>query len=313
MKAICAISLVLGLVGGDGTPAAQAAQAPRAGTAMQAKDGDVLLIEGDARVKLIRRREANATAVYNPAERWLVLMIDYARGGKPPDGGIDADFSYQEVAQWPLGERWSGAVVLDEYSVAGEFSSAIAAIGLTTDNGLIQLLGGPQASLFRDPAAASVIAFRGSTRGGAGNRPPAETEARLVAQASRNAQNNGRVPGNFATGVAMTADVSGGVVMNPPPPGSQPVRVGGSITKPTQTVRVEAVKPQRAIEAGVSGMVIIEATIGTDGSVTEAKVLRSIPLLDEPALAAVRQWKFTPTLLNGVPVPIIMTVTVNFP
>ena len=215
MKAICAISLVLGLVGGDGTPAAQAAQAPRAGTAMQAKDGDVLLIEGDARVKLIRRREANATAVYNPAERWLVLMIDYARGGKPPDGGIDADFSYQEVAQWPLGERWSGAVVLDEYSVAGEFSSAIAAIGLTTDNGLIQLLGGPQASLFRDPAAASVIAFRGSTRGGAGNRPPAETEARLVAQASRNAQNNGRVPGNFATGVAMTADVSGGVVMNP--------------------------------------------------------------------------------------------------
>jgi len=46
--------------------------------------------------------------------------------------------------------------------------------------------------------------------------------------------------------------------------------------------------------------------------VTDAKVLRSIPLLDNAALEAVRQWEFTPTLLNGVPVPVIMTVTVQF-
>jgi periplasmic protein TonB len=43
-----------------------------------------------------------------------------------------------------------------------------------------------------------------------------------------------------------------------------------------------------------------------------ARLLRSIPLLDQAALEAVRQWEFTPTLLNGVPVPVIMTVTVNF-
>jgi len=53
-------------------------------------------------------------------------------------------------------------------------------------------------------------------------------------------------------------------------------------------------------------------TIGPDGRVKEAKVLRSIPLLDQAALDAVKQWQFTPTLLNGVPVPVIMTVTVNF-
>ena len=47
-------------------------------------------------------------------------------------------------------------------------------------------------------------------------------------------------------------------------------------------------------------------------SVTDAKVLRSIPLLDAAALDAVRQWVFTPTTLNGQPVPVIMTVTVNF-
>ena len=44
----------------------------------------------------------------------------------------------------------------------------------------------------------------------------------------------------------------------------------------------------------------------------DAKVLRSIPLLDQAALDAVKQWVFTPTLLNNVPVPVIMTVTVNF-
>ena len=57
---------------------------------------------------------------------------------------------------------------------------------------------------------------------------------------------------------------------------------------------------------------IIEATIGADGQVTNARVLRSVPLLDQAALDAVRQWEYTPTLLNGVPVPVIMTVTVTF-
>jgi len=56
----------------------------------------------------------------------------------------------------------------------------------------------------------------------------------------------------------------------------------------------------------------LEITIGPDGKVSDARVLRSIPLLDQAALDAVRQWVFTPTLLNGVPVPVIMTVTVNF-
>ena len=43
-----------------------------------------------------------------------------------------------------------------------------------------------------------------------------------------------------------------------------------------------------------------------------ARVLRSVPLLDQAALDAVRQWQYTPTMLNGVPVPVIMTVTVTF-
>jgi protein TonB len=75
---------------------------------------------------------------------------------------------------------------------------------------------------------------------------------------------------------------------------------------------VKPTYPAIAQSARVQGIVIIEATIGTNGRVTNTKVLRSIPLLDQAAIDAVKQWEFTPTTLNGVPVPVIMTVTVQF-
>ena len=94
------------------------------------------------------------------------------------------------------------------------------------------------------------------------------------------------------------------------PPGT--LRVGGNIRTPTKVVDVRPVYPPIAQSARVRGMVIAEILVGTDGTVQDAKILRSIPLLDQAALDAVRQWRFTPTLLNGVPVPIMMTATVEF-
>ena len=104
----------------------------------------------------------------------------------------------------------------------------------------------------------------------------------------------------------------------PPPPefaqvdGQAPVRVGGNVKTPTKIQDVRPVYPQEALDAQVSGLVILEAIIDTQGNVRTARVLRSIPMLDEAALQAVRQWRFTPTVLDGVAVPVIMTVTVNF-
>jgi protein TonB len=72
------------------------------------------------------------------------------------------------------------------------------------------------------------------------------------------------------------------------------------------------VYPAMAQSARIGGVVIIEATIGADGKVIDTKILRSVPLLDQAALDAVRQWEYTPTLLNGVPVPVVVTVTINF-
>jgi len=92
----------------------------------------------------------------------------------------------------------------------------------------------------------------------------------------------------------------------------QPARVGGNIPPPKKMKDVRPAYPALAQSAHVQGVVILEATIGPDGRVQDAKVLRSIPLLDAAALEAVRQWEFSPTLLNGQPVPVIMTVTVNF-
>jgi TonB family protein len=91
-----------------------------------------------------------------------------------------------------------------------------------------------------------------------------------------------------------------------------PIRIGGEIQAPVKITDAKPVYPAMARSAGVSGAVTIEATIGPDGKVIDAKVVRSIPLLDQAALDAVRQWKYNPTLLNGVPVPVLMTVTVNF-
>jgi TonB family protein len=92
----------------------------------------------------------------------------------------------------------------------------------------------------------------------------------------------------------------------------QPVRVGGPVSPPKKTKDVRAVYPPIAQSARVQGVVILEVTIGIDGRVQDAKVLRSIPMLDAAALDAVKQWEFTPTMLNGAPVPVMMTVTVNF-
>ncbi len=96
------------------------------------------------------------------------------------------------------------------------------------------------------------------------------------------------------------------------PSGTTPVRVGGNIRPPEKTTHVTPIYPEVAKSARVQGVVILETLIDEQGRVADARILRSIPLLDQAALDAVRQWEFTPTLLNGVPVPVVMTVTVQF-
>jgi protein TonB len=115
-----------------------------------------------------------------------------------------------------------------------------------------------------------------------------------------------------SNGSGNVGEIGPTVALPTAPPVQTPVRLHSGIRAPQRVVYVTPVYPPAARLARVDGMVIIEATIDERGNVARAQLLRSIPLLDEAALTAVRQWKFTPTLLNGVAVPIVMTVTVNF-
>ena len=94
--------------------------------------------------------------------------------------------------------------------------------------------------------------------------------------------------------------------------GRAPLRPGENLPPPTKIVDVQPAYPEIAQSARVQGVVVIDAVIDESGSVSAARVARSIPLLDQAALDAVRQWKFTPTLLNGAPVPVVVTMTINF-
>jgi len=109
-----------------------------------------------------------------------------------------------------------------------------------------------------------------------------------------------------------SAIVTEGVAPPPPPPPQPVLRIGGNIRAPQKIADVAPISPPIALAAGVDGIVILEAVIAEDGSVRDVRVLRSIPLLDAAAVEAVRQWRFTPTLLNGEAVPVVMTVTVAF-
>jgi TonB family protein len=98
----------------------------------------------------------------------------------------------------------------------------------------------------------------------------------------------------------------------PAPPVAAPVPVGGNIREPRRTHYVPPEYPPSAAAAGLEGTVGIELIIGREGRVADARVVKSVSGLDDAALAAVRQWEFEPSVVDGRAVPVIHTVTVPF-
>ena len=125
----------------------------------------------------------------------------------------------------------------------------------------------------------------------------------------------GGVPGGIVGGIV------GGISPPPPPPPAPPlsperaapVRIGGNISAPQLMRRVEPEYPALAAAARVQGIVILEALVDAQGCVESVKVLRSVHrLLDKAATDALVQWQYSPLILNGKPVPFVLTVTFNF-
>jgi protein TonB len=149
---------------------------------------------------------------------------------------------------------------------------------------------------------------------------PLEEPARIEALPDDEGVDFG-VPGGVEGGIpgGVVGGVVGGLPEAPPPPpppppaSKAPIRIGGQITQPRLVRRVEPEYPQLAVHAHIQGVVILEATVGEDGDVMEVRLLRSAnPLLDREAEKAVRQWRYSPIVLNGIRVPFILTVTLSF-
>lgn len=124
------------------------------------------------------------------------------------------------------------------------------------------------------------------------------------------------VEANMSSG----APASFGLAVRPtaPPPSPEPPRRTGPVRVaelPVAPVRIAAaqpVYPDVARAAHVEGTVILECVIDTTGRVTNIRVIKSMPLLDQAAIEAVRQWRYTPSVYHGRPVSVLMTVTVRF-
>jgi len=304
----------------DGTLAfaqPQSREPVQPGRRIGAKDGDLIVVDHDARVGFLRRRQASIRLIYNADQRWVVLLADYAPAEGAPDGFVDYSFSWRQLeGRWPLDARWEGSAILEDYSAPGISPTSLA---IVVPSGRIQFKSpGPVEALFADPQALAVLRH-GSAGGGMVGRL---TFDQAEEQAVRNAIANASNP-SFSTTTMEARAVGGAVTVSnafiatantspaTPSEPNAPVRVGGSVGAAKKIHDVAAIYPESMRQSGVSGVVILEITIERDGSVRSAKLLRGIaPAIDQAALDAAKQWKYEPVLLNGAPVPAIVTATV---
>jgi len=118
----------------------------------------------------------------------------------------------------------------------------------------------------------------------------------------------GGIPGGSAGGM-----LGGMIALAPPPPPPQErIRVGGQVQSAKLVNQARPTYPPLARQARIQGTVRLEAVISKGGAIEELKVVSGHPLLIQAAQAAVLQWRYEPTLLNGVPVEVITTIDVNF-
>ena len=143
---------------------------------------------------------------------------------------------------------------------------------------------------------------------------PLETPAEIKPEEGIELGVEGGVPGGVEGGVpgGIVGGIVGGLPQEAPPSAAKLVRVGGQIKTPKLLKKVDPVYPELAKQARAGALIILEATVDARGQVEDVRILRSAPLFDEAAVEAVKQWSYRPLLLNGVPTPFIVTVTLNF-
>jgi protein TonB len=165
------------------------------------------------------------------------------------------------------------------------------------------------------PAAAAHVATRPLVQPASSRFvAPVEIPTEIVPEQGLDLGVEGGVPGGVEGGVpgGVVGGVVGGLPEAAPPPAARPLRAGIDVREPRRVKNVAPVYPHLAVDSRVQGVVILECEIDPRGRIDNVKVLSGNILLKDAAVEAVKQWVYTPTLLNGVPVPVLMTVTVTF-
>lgn len=139
---------------------------------------------------------------------------------------------------------------------------------------------------------------------------PQGFEDELIADFGMDGGVPGGVPGGIDGGVL--SGIPGHILDVLAGEAEAPLPAVGQVRPPRLIKRVEPVYPELARETHTEGLVIIEARTDIYGRVADLKVLRSVPLLEEAALEAVRQWVYEPSVINGRPRGVIFTVCVRF-
>jgi periplasmic protein TonB len=137
----------------------------------------------------------------------------------------------------------------------------------------------------------------------------------IVEESFGAAGSEGGIPGgvDYGAGEGIPANLLGAGLYDLVGKPAEPALLAvGDIKPPRLVRRIEPAYPEIARQARREGVVILEATTDIYGRVVSVRVLRSVPLLDEAALDAVRQWVYEPLLVNGRPRPVTFTVTVRF-
>ena len=259
------------------------------GRVIQAQDGDLVMVPAASTITVARAVGGHLKVVPHDEGRSLVVMLDE---GPELDGMVDATYRF-DVPQppYPTEYAWEGPGTFEEYEQLGlQRRPTIYAVVLPQGRILLRTPAGHGVAV---PEHVAAFQIKGHS-------------ARRVRETFEAAEHGA------LTQPAGSGSLSATVRLSPSAQTGAPVRVGGTIREPRKIKDVPPVMPEAARQAGVIGIVIVEATIDAQGRVSSARILRSIPLLDQAALDAVRQWEFEPVLVNGVPQPVVMTVTVPF-
>ena len=253
------------------------APAQSSGRQIQAVDGDTVVVENDNRIAVVRRRTARVRVVADEGQKTLILLADWAPpGSTEPDGRVNRTWRFTGVeGRWPLDMPWEGLVTMwlsDGPSMgSGPAMGAAPALTLETPAGTVAFVSGPPRP---DPPGVDLaLRFGGMSGGGreGASFDQAEQEAlsptfmQSFVTTSINGPGGGFVAGG--AGIGATSSLGSAAGMAPMQWTAATRSTARPSGMPRVVHRVEAEWPQAARDAGVSGVVVLQVAVASDGTV----------------------------------------------